>query len=78
MINKEEMLRYHLQYNHYPPVHPSFIPVAQEAIDKANNGEWEFEILMPNGITKSAGEIVEGLHLECFLDQVEEFLNPNE
>lgn len=61
-------LRWHLSSNHYPPVHPVFLETARQAITLANQGEWGTTITMPNAITKSVADIIEGLHLEAFLD----------
>lgn len=63
----ETALAIHLQSNHYPPVHPIFIPTCVEAINLASCDDWHVEIEMPNGITKTVGEIVEGLHLSAFI-----------
>jgi hypothetical protein len=65
-IPLERQIAWHLQGNHYPPVHPTFIPVAIEAIEKVNDGEGNTVITMPNGIEKTAYGIVEGLHLETW------------
>lgn len=60
-------LAIHLASNHYPPVNPVFIPTCVEAINLAANDDWDVEIEMPNGITKTVGDIVEGLHLSAFI-----------
>lgn len=60
-------LTWHLTSNHFPPIHRDFIPVAKEAIERANEGDWDHEILMPNGLTRTVSQIVEGLHLDSFL-----------
>lgn len=65
----DTLLRIHLQGNHYPPVHPDFIPACKEAIAACNEENYNKKIKMCNGITKTAYEIVEGLHLDSFLDQ---------
>lgn len=72
LLQRKQALEWHLQCNHYPPVSLDFVPVAEEAIKKGNEEDWDFVITMPNGITKTVGEIVEGLHLESFLDYEEE------
>lgn len=64
-------LQAHLQMNHYPPVNLVFVPTAIEAINYANNDDWQIRIEMPNGIVKTALSIVEDLHLEAFLLQEE-------
>ena len=65
----EQALRLHLQCNHYPPVNSVFMPVAKDAIDRANKGEYDTVLEMPNGKSLSVTQIIEGLHLDCFLDQ---------
>lgn len=62
----------HLGSNHYPPVHPVFVPVAKEAIELANDGNWAAELTLPNGITKSVSEIIDELHLDAFLTPEED------
>jgi len=57
----------HLRSNHYPPVHPVFVPTCVEAINLATDGHWDAVLEMPNGIAKSVGDIVEGLHLSAFI-----------
>lgn len=69
-------LVWHLQSNHFPPVHTDFIPVAKQAIAAAVEA-WVVddpdplaeEVEMPNGIVKALGDIVEGLHLDAFIEQ---------
>jgi hypothetical protein len=62
-------LSMHLSSNHYPPVHPIFIDTCVEAINYATCGDWDIEIEMPNGITKTVSGIVEGLHLDAFIPE---------
>ena len=62
----------HLQSNHFPPVHPVFLPVAKEAIERANAGDWDHEITMPNDVVLTVSEIVSQLHLSAFLDPSDE------
>jgi hypothetical protein len=66
-------LRWHLATNHYPAVHPVFLPIARQAISLANQGDWHTEIVMPNGITKTVSGIIDGLHLSSFLDENEDY-----
>lgn len=67
----ETLLSIHLTGNHYPPVSKDFIPSCKEAIECCNSEDYNKQIKMPNGVTKSASFIVEGLHLETFLDEQE-------
>ena len=70
-------LEWHLKSNHYPPLPYALVATAEEAIDKANDGDWDAEITMPEGIqfrhedTATVSLIVETMHLD-------EFLNPEE
>lgn len=73
MVNDIDfLLDWHLKYNHYPAVHSSFIPVAKEAIERASDEDWDYEIKMPNDKILSVAKIIEGLHLDEFLPDPEE------
>ena len=67
LVSLEGALAIHLSSNHYPPVHPIFIPTCVEAINYATCGDWDVVIEMPNGVAKTVGGIVEGLHLSAFI-----------
>jgi len=67
-IALDTALLVHLQSNHYPPVHPAFVPVAREAIERANDGDWDGEQTYPNGLVRTVRDTVDGLHLYAFLD----------
>jgi len=76
-LDLESQIRYQLRSNHYPPVPESMIPVCIEAIDYANEGEWEEMITLPEGVSWK-GEpcapvhaIVEGHHLEFWISESE-------
>lgn len=36
-----QALTVHLQSNHYPPLPDAYVALAQQAIEKANAGEWD-------------------------------------
>ena len=64
-------LQHHLQYNHFPPIHKDFIPVAEAAISLANDGEWDAWIKFPDRAVcegQEVWEIIDGLHLGFFID----------
>ena len=65
-------LSWHLQGNHYPPIDKVFIPVAIQAIQLANDGHWDALINYPNGLQRTVQFTVEHLHLQWFLDDIEE------
>jgi hypothetical protein len=68
-LDLETAIRWHLQSNHYPPVHESFVPVALQAICAVNREEFEHRIELPNGLTNTAAEIINGLHLHEFCEE---------
>jgi len=71
-LPRRDALAFHLQNNHFPPISQAFIPIAEEAIDKANDGDHDTMIRLPNGRTLPVHMIIEGLHLDCFLNKDEE------
>ncbi len=66
-------LGYHLQHNHYPPVSTQFIDCAIEAIESVDPEGYgaEEQITLPTGKVVSALEVIEGLHLDFYLDNGE-------
>ncbi len=76
-------LGWHLQSNHYPPVHSAFLPLAKQAVEKGARAyvlaeislyEEAQEILreqveFPNGLIRTIGDVIEGLHLDAFVEQ---------
>ena len=69
-ISRTKALEIHLQCNHYPPVSLKFVPCALDAINACEDYNSSADIDMPNGLTKKAYEIVEGLHLDSFLQDL--------
>jgi len=61
------MLEHHLCFNHYPSINKVFVPVAERAIELANEDDWDAMIELPNGVSLSVGEIVDQLHLTTFV-----------
>lgn len=68
-VQLDMALSWHLQSNHYPPVNSAFIPVCKQAIELANQGEWDAVLTYPNGLERTVAYTIEGLHLDAFLDQ---------
>jgi hypothetical protein len=66
-LAEERALEWHLQSNHYPPINLVFMDTARKALAAARDEEWDKEIEMPNGLVKTAAQIVEDMHLEAFL-----------
>ena len=73
----EEGIKMHLRTNHYPPVPESMVPVCLDAIDAANEGDWNRDIDLPEGVmfrgltTAPADAIVEQHHLEFWIIESE-------
>jgi len=49
-IPLEGQLTYHLRANHFPPVPHEMVPVCVEAIDHANEGNWDKLVSLPEGV----------------------------
>jgi hypothetical protein len=48
-------------------IEPPFFEVAEMSINLVNSSKGDTELLMPNGITKTAVEITKGMRLENWL-----------
>ena len=78
VLDLETQLAYHLQGNHYPPVPLSMVQPCIDAIDAAYDEDYDRMIMLPEGITcrgsvgAPAYAIIEGHHLEWFIDPVDE------
>lgn len=66
-IRYEVVLGDHLRHNVYPPV-PEYEPQATEAIAAVVDGEPERLIRLHSGAEVAANMIVDGLHLEEFVN----------
>lgn len=62
-----EDIRDHLANNHYPPIDAVFVASALEAISRAEEGDWESLIDLPNGKSLPVSRIIEDLHLGGFI-----------
>lgn len=76
-ISLEAQISWHLQSNHYPPIHESMIPTCIEAIDLANCGMWNVNVSLPEGVgyrgltVAPVWAIIEQHHLEPWLEEDE-------
>ena len=66
-VTEDERLRIHLKHNHFPPVPDDFMAPAAEALALVIEQKGQQPITLPNGITKTAWEIVDGLNMHDFL-----------
>jgi hypothetical protein len=68
-------LAWHLQSNHYPPLPAELVPVARRVIDKANRGDWDKRVRLPEGVSYRGSRLapvaacVEAWHLDAFLEE---------
>lgn len=69
LIDLTQAVLVHLSSNHYPPVHPNFLETALEAIRLANEGQFDEDVTMANGLVRSVYFIIDGLHLWAFVEE---------
>jgi len=50
-LSLEQQISLHFKTNCYPPIPQQMVPTAIEALDNANNGEWQNMIKLPEGVT---------------------------
>jgi hypothetical protein len=67
-LSLQDKLSWHLVGNHYPPVNEAFIPVCIEAIQLAEQGNYDAEVEYPNGLIRTVRHCIDGLHLEHFIN----------
>lgn len=72
-VSLEAALHWHLRANHFPPVPAVWVPVAMAAIEHANEGDYDASLERPQDKQLvSVGDVVEGLHLDSFIDYEED------
>jgi hypothetical protein len=77
-LDLDAQLRWHLTYNHYPPVPLSMLHVCHQAIDAIIADDPDIEIDLPDGITYKGGDsapawaLAENYHLDTFITTPEE------
>jgi hypothetical protein len=68
-------LSYHLTHNHYPPLPIEILGVCLEAIEKANEGQWDERVLLPEGTyyrgdtSAPVWSVIEAHHLHAWLSE---------
>jgi hypothetical protein len=74
-----QAISWHLSGNHYPPVPQYMVQVCLDAIDLANEGNYDEQVTLPEGTlwrgnaTAPVHAIVENFHLDAFLDEREDW-----
>jgi hypothetical protein len=70
-VSLETSLEWHLQDNHFPPLPKTLIPICVEAIQRANDGDWDADVKFPSHSnfrdSAKVSDLVEALHLEAFI-----------
>lgn len=76
MISLDMALSIHLSSNHYPPIPQAWIPACKSAIqvgiEAALEEDWDLldaEITVPGLPTRTARWLIEGAHLDAFIEQ---------
>lgn len=80
-IEQQVMLHWHLTCNHFPALSASLVPIAQTAIELANSDAWDVYIEAPEGFVAkgwTVRELVDGLHLDGFILDYDDYLNDPE
>lgn len=66
-VSLESAVTTHLRFNHFPSIDAVFVPVAMEAIERADADDWDSTIELPNKVVLTVSKIIEELHLDNFL-----------
>jgi hypothetical protein len=78
-LTLEDQITWHLKSNHFPPIPKSMVKPCIEAIDAANEGNWEKLISLPEGTgyrgltVAPVHAIVEAHHLETWITNEGEY-----
>jgi hypothetical protein len=72
-LTLEDQITWHLRSNHFPPIPKSMVKPCIEAIDAANEGDWDKLISLPEGTgyrgltVAPVHAIVESHHLDTWI-----------
>lgn len=78
-LTLEDQITWHLKSNHFPPIPKSMVKPCIEAIDAANDGDWEKLVSLPEGTgyrgltVAPVHAIVEAHHLETWITNEGEY-----
>ncbi len=67
-LKLEQAISFHLEYNHFPPINPTFAKPAKEAIENAVLDNYDKEVQLPNGKKLSTSKVIDSLHLSSFVE----------
>ncbi len=74
LMDLDTALRWHLSYNHYPPIPECMVGPCKRAIENAKQGHWNKQVRMPKGVSyrgrsfAPTNAIVEQHHLDAFIE----------
>jgi hypothetical protein len=77
-VSLEAAVQYHLRCNHYPPPPVIMVKPCIEAINHAKNGEYGYEVELPEGVmwrgqaAVPVRALVESFHLDAFIGEQDE------
>lgn len=78
-LTLEDQITWHLRGNHFPPIPKSMVKPCIEAIQAANEGNWDRMIGLPDGVgykgltAAPVSAIVEAHHLESWITDEGDF-----
>jgi len=67
-LKLEQAISFHLEYNHFPPISPTFAKSAKEAIENAISDNYNKKVQLPNGKKLSTAKVIDSLHLSSFVE----------
>jgi hypothetical protein len=76
-LTLEEQIGFHLRSNHFPPIPLTMVEPCIQAIDYANEGEWDKLVSLPEGIgykgltAAPVWAMIEQHHLETWIVESE-------
>ena len=78
-IPRRQSLEHHLRFNHYPPIHLSFVETAEAAIEAVERSWAHHEVVdqqtldtpitLPTGKVLTVQEVMDQLHLWDYIEQ---------
>jgi hypothetical protein len=75
-VGVEAALEDHFSHGCYPPIPAIMLPVAKTAIRCADAGDWDLQIVLPDGVqwrrqtSCSVAAVIDGLRLGAFLHTI--------
>ena len=80
-LELEQAITIQLRSNHYPPVPYSMVPICIDAIYAYNEGDYQKEIKLPEGVlwrgqeSAPAAAIIDSHHLDAWCNSDEDYID---